>query len=64
MPDAPGVGDGVPAGVVFVLGAGVGVLAAACTALAILPEEAVVTSADTSGVEPLKVLAELTFQII
>jgi hypothetical protein len=71
MPEPPGVGvgDAVAVGVAvcvvvtFVLGAGVAVLAA-CARLATRPEEAVVISADTSGVEPLKVLAELTFQII
>jgi hypothetical protein len=76
MPAPPGggVGVGVPGvaagvGVVFCFGVFVGVVVGGgvvlgMTAATTLPEEAVVTSADTSGVAPLKVLAVLTFQIV
>src|SRR5437764_14657278 len=57
-----GGGVGVAVGAVVGVGAGVGVLRAA-KLVALAAPAALVTSADTSGVEPLKVLAVLTFQI-
>src|SRR5436309_2309921 len=59
----PGAGTGVGVAVGAVVGVAVGVLRAA-KLVALAAPVALVTSADTSGVEPLKLLAALTLQIV